>query len=115
MKKTSSEASAEEQHQALFRQDACDNLCDDDDDAMEVDQPAPVDTASNASLQQQALNVPSLSLMACVCQPAGRRKLDRWTAEIVFAPLLPKTLKVLLVHVFYTTHCLLTASILQLA
>ena len=114
-KKTSSEASAEEQHQALVHQDACDNLCDDDDDAMEIDQPAPVDTASNASLQQQALNVPSLSLMACVCQPPGRHKLDRWTAEIVFAPLLPKALKVLLVPVFYTTHCLLTASILQLA
>ena len=78
---------------ALICQDASDNHYD-DDDAMEVDQPAPVGTASGVSPQQEAINVPSLSLMACVCQPAGRHKLDRWTAEIVFAPLLPKALKV---------------------
>ena len=102
MKKTSSEASAEEQRQALIRQDASDNHYDDDDDAMEVDQPAP-------SSQQEDLNVPSLSIMACVCQPPGRHKLNRWTAEIVFVPLLPKALKVLLVCSIYTVHSLLTA------
>ena len=47
MKKTSSEASAEEQQkQALIRQDARTNLSD--EDAMEVDQPAPISSASNA-------------------------------------------------------------------
>ena len=87
MKKTSSEASAEETRQALIRQDASANLCD--EDAMEVDPPA-----SNTSLQQEDPSAPALSLMAFVCQPADRHGLDRWTADIVFAPLLPKALKV---------------------
>ena len=86
-KRVSSEASAEETRQALIRQDASANLCD--EDAMEVDPPA-----SNTSLQQEDPSAPALSLVVCVCQPADRHKRDRWTADIVFAPLLPKTLKV---------------------
>ena len=87
MKKTSSKASAEETRQALIRQDASANLCH--QDMMEVDPPA-----SNTSLQQEDPSAPALSLMACVCQPADRHKRDRWMADIVFAPLLPKALKV---------------------
>ena len=64
------------------------------EDAMEVDQPASISSATSASLEQEDLSAPSLSLMACVCQPTGRHKLNRWTADIVFAPLLPKALKV---------------------
>ena len=92
MKKTSSEA--EEQRQALIHQDASDNLCH--DDAMEVDQPAPVGTAYNASLQQEDLNVESvhMSIMARIYQPRGRDKLQWWTADIVFAPHLHNTYKV---------------------
>ena len=93
MKKTSSEASAEEEkRQALIRQDASANLSD--QDVMEVDPPAPAGTASSTSLQQEDPSAPALSLVACVCQPADRHKQDRWTADIVFAPLLPKALKV---------------------
>ena len=92
MKKTSSEA--EEQRQALIHQDASDNLCH--DDAMEVDQTAPVGTAYNASLQQEDLNVESvhMSIMARMYQPRGRDKLQWWTADIVFAPHLHNTYKV---------------------
>ena len=102
MKKASSDASAEEQQrQGLVRQDASANLSD--EDAMEVDQPASISSATSASLEQEDLSAPSLSLMACVCQPTGRHKRDRWTADIAFAPLLPKALKVLLVF----SHCVL--------
>ena len=92
MKKASSEALAEEKRQALIRQDTSANLSD--QDAMEVDPPAPAGTASNTSLQQEDPSAPALSLMACVFQPADRHELDRWKADIVFAPLLPKALKV---------------------
>ena len=113
MKKTSSEASAEERRQALIRQDACTNQVlirqdasdkNDEEEAMEVDQPT--------ELQQEPVNETSVdkAVVACVCQPVGRRKLEKWTAEIVFAPLLHSTLKVQLSSL-YTLHFLQTAHI----
>ena len=113
MKKTSSEASAEERRQALIRQDACANQVfvrqdasdkNDEEDAMEVDQ--------LTELQQEPVNETSVdkAVVACVCQPVGRRKMDKWTAEIVFAPLLHSTLKVQL-SLLYTLHFLQTAHI----
>ena len=111
MKKTSSEASAEECRQALIRQDACakqvlvrqdasDN--NDEEEAMEVEQPA--------ELQQEPVNVTSVAVMVCVCQPVDRHKMERWTAEIIFALLLHSTLKVQLSSL-YTLHFLQTAHI----
>ena len=95
MIKTISEASAEGRHQGCIVQETCngfDPQCD--GHAIKVDQPAPVSTASCATLQQEPLNTASVSVMACVCQPVGRHKMERWTAEIIFAPLLHKALKV---------------------
>ena len=116
--KESNEASVEEQRQALVRQDAhvdqvllrqdASNGCG-DEEAMEVDQCAPVNTASSTALQQEPVNETSayLSIIACVCQPVGRDKMERWMAEIVLVPLLPKALKVLSVHNVHRVHCCL--------
>ena len=76
----------------------CASLSDIDENVMEVDPPAPASIAYNTSLQQEDHNAPALSLMACVCQPADRHERDRWTADIVFAPLLPKALKVMSIY-----------------
>ena len=114
----SNKASVEEQRQALVRQDAhvdqvllrqdASDGCG-DEEAMEVDQCAPVNTASSTALQQEPVNETSayLSIIACVCQPAGRDKMVRWMAEIVLVPLLPRALKVLSVHNVHTVHCCL--------
>ena len=100
MKQTSSEASAEERRQALIRQDASDN--NNEEEAMEVDQPA--------ELQQEPVNVTSVAVMVCVCQPVDRHKMEKWTAEIIFAPLLHSTLKVQLSSL-YTLHFIQPAHI----
>ena len=119
MNSTSSEASVEEQRQALVRQDAhahqvllhqdASDGCG-EEDAVEVDQRAPVNTASSAVLQQESVNKTSayLSTIACICQPVGRDKMERWMTEIVLVPLLPRALKVLPLHNVHTVHCCLT-------
>ena len=85
----SNEASAEEHHQ-----DASDSQGD-DDDTMEVDQPTPAYPATSTSLEQEALNKASMSIMARVYQPRKRSKLPWWTADLVFAPHLHNTYKVM--------------------
>ena len=79
----------------LIQLGPCASLRDIDENVMDVDPPAPAGTASSTSLQQEDPSAPALSLVACVCQPTDRHERDRWMADIVFAPLLPKALKVL--------------------
>ena len=104
-KKTRSKGSVDNKRQAFIHQDSSGNHSV---DAVDVYQPAPVSTASCATLQQEPLNTASVSVMACVCQPVGRHKMERWTAEIIFAPLLHKALKVCacLLNSYNTLHIL---------
>ena len=80
MEKASSKASAEEQCHSKG--------------TIGCNQPSPEYPASIVSLQQEPLNVASVSVMARVYQPRKRSKLPLWTADLVFAPHLHNTYKV---------------------
>ncbi len=68
---------------------------DTDDDMMDVDTPIVQEhNGCHSSLDQELLHGASMSLYACVYQPVNRHTRTEWTADIVFAPLLPQALNV---------------------
>ena len=67
----------------------------DDDDTMDVDVPRVQEHKDcHSSLDQELLHGASISLYACVYQPVNRHTHTDWTADIVFAPLLPQAVNV---------------------
>ena len=67
----------------------------DDDDTMDVDTPRVQEHKDcHSSLDQELLHGASISLYACVYQPVNRHTHTDWTADIVFAPLLPQAVNV---------------------
>ena len=67
----------------------------DDDDTMDVDTPRVQEHKDcHSSLDQELLHGASMSLYACVYQPVNRHTCTEWTADIVFAPLLPQAVNV---------------------
>ena len=66
-----------------------------DDDTMDVDAPCVQEHKDcHSSLDQELLHGASMSLYACVYQPVNRHTRTEWTADIVFAPLLPQAVNV---------------------
>ena len=66
-----------------------------DDDTMDVDAlNVQEQNDSRSSFNQELLHGASMSLYACVYQPMNRHTCTEWTADIVFAPLLPQSLNV---------------------
>ena len=66
-----------------------------DDDTMDVDAlDVQEQNDSRSSFNQELLHGASMSLYACVYQPVNRHTCTEWTADIVFAPLLPQSLNV---------------------